>query len=255
MLRNALSIIWVRGIGALKADSENSYLGTLWWVLEPLLLTALFYVAFSTGIRGNGSGSTFVYFLICGILPFKWSSSAITGSSTSINSNLGILSQFYLPKWIFPTAVNLSMFIRFMLVLPLIMAFLSFGGYAPGAAWIHLPLIVLCQLVLTLGLSYLTASLVPLIPDLKHLVSLSMTAVLFTAGIFFDIDTRPEHTQEILRLNPFASIIDAYRTVLLDNQPLSFAELLYPLLFGGIATLIGAAKLYLLDRYYLRVMT
>ncbi|MFV8782435.1 ABC transporter permease [Microbulbifer sp. SA54] len=254
MLRNYLSIIWVRGIGALKADAENSYLGTLWWILEPLLLTGLFYITFATGLRGGGHGVEFFYFLICALLPFKWAASSITGASTSITSNKGILEQFYLPKWIFPTAVNLSMLLRFLLVLPLITGILLFGGYSPSITWACVLVVMTCQLIVNLGISYLTAALVPLVPDLKYLVSLGVTVILFTSGIFFDINSREETTQNLLRLNPYVDIFDAYRSVLLHDIPVTFGGLAYPLFFGLICFTIGFSILRVFDKYYPRVM-
>ncbi|WP_226661986.1 ABC transporter permease [Microbulbifer aggregans] len=254
MFKNYLSIIWIRGIGALKADAENSYLGSLWWVLEPILLTALFYVAFATGLKGGGKGSDFVYFLICALIPFKWTSSSITGSSSSITSNKGILGQFYLPKWIFPTAVNFSMLLRFLFVLPILCIFVAMGGYEPQVVWFFVLPILICQLFINLGFSYLTAAMVPLIPDLKHLVSLGMTAILFTSGIFFDINSRPESVQELLRLNPFVTIFDSYRAVLLRGEFLELHTLLYPCLFAVFAYTIGAITLRRFDRYYPRTL-
>ncbi|WP_444890111.1 ABC transporter permease [Microbulbifer sp. DLAB2-AA] len=253
MLRNYFSIIWVRGIGALKADAEDSYLGTLWWVLEPLLLSCLFYIAFSGGLKGEGRGTDFFYFLICALMPFKWTSSAINTCSSSITSNMGILGQFYLPKWIFPTATNLSLLVRFFIIIPVILLFLIIGGHSPSLEWGYLIPIIICQLLINLGIGYLTAAVTPLIPDLKHLIPLGITAIMFTSGIFFDISTRPEETQAILAFNPFVNIFNAYRTVLLAGEGLELSKLLYPCLFGVSAAIVGLALILKLDRYYPRL--
>ncbi|WNZ54760.1 ABC transporter permease [Microbulbifer sp. MKSA007] len=254
MLKNYLSIIWIRGTGALKADSENSYLGSLWWVLEPILLTALFYLAFSTGLKGGGKGTDFIYFLLCALIPFKWTSSSITGSGTSISSNKGILSQFYLPKWIFPTTVNLSMLLRFSIVFPLLCLFFVLSGFNLSINWIFLLPIIVCQVFINLGLSFITAAIVPLVPDTKHIISLGVTTILFTSGIFFDINSRPEAIQEILHLNPFVSIFDSYRAILIRGESLNSTELLYPYCFAAASFLLGLGILQKFDRHYPRTL-
>ncbi|WP_444931465.1 ABC transporter permease [Microbulbifer sp. SSSA002] len=252
MLKNYLSIIWIRGIGALKADSENSYLGSLWWVLEPILLAALFFVAFSTGLKGGGKGADFLYFLLCALIPFKWTSSAITGSGTSISSNKGILNQFYLPKWIFPTIVNLSILLRFSIVFPLLCLFFILSGFNPSLNWVFLLPIVACQLFITLGLSFMAAAIVPLVPDTKHIIGLGMTTILFTSGIFFDINSRPEAIQEILHFNPFVSIFDSYRAIIIRGENLDSADLIYPYCFAAVFFLLGFGILQKFDKHYPR---
>ncbi|WP_444933549.1 ABC transporter permease [Microbulbifer sp. JTAC008] len=254
MLKNYLSIIWIRGLSALKADSENSYLGSLWWVLEPILLTGLFYIAFSMGLRNGGSGSSFIYFLICALIPFKWTSSSINGGATSISSNKGILNQFYLPKWIFPATINLSMLLRFLVVLPLLCLFLAFQGFEPSLHWLSLVQIVMCQFFINLGLSFIAAAIVPLIPDTKHLISLGMTAILFTSGIFFDVNSRSQAAQDILYLNPFVEIFDSYRAILLRGEVITSSDLFYPYAFSLISITLGFIILQRFDRYYPRTL-
>ncbi|AOS97769.1 Teichoic acid translocation permease protein TagG [Microbulbifer aggregans] len=254
MLRNYLSIIWVRGLGALKADAEDSYLGTLWWILEPILLTLVFYLAFSSGLRGGDKGASFVFFLMCGLFPFKWTASIINNSANAISDNKGILGQFYLPKWIFPTAVSLTLTLRFMIVLPLLIATILIGGYLPTTLWIDLFPIVATQLILNLGLSYFTSSLVPIIPDLSNVIPISITCLLFTGGIFFDISERPAIVQEILYLNPLTGIIECYRDTLLSSDTVNTGRLIYPLTLGISLASAGLFLLKRLDRFYPRVL-
>ncbi|WP_444925264.1 ABC transporter permease [Microbulbifer sp. TRSA002] len=254
MLKNHLNIVWLRGVNALKADIEKSYLGTVWWLLEPLLLTALFYLAFSTGLRGQGHEGGFLTFLLCAMLPYKWTASCLTTSSDSIVNNKGILGQFYLPKWIFPSAVNLSMTIRFIMVLPILFGALLWSGYSATLVWINIIPIILSQLILNLGISFLAAATVPLIPDLRHLIPIATTGILFTSGVFFDINTRPESIQTILWLNPFSVLFDSYRSALLHSQSISAATLFYPFMFGIFLLAISLLILKKLDRTYPRVL-
>ncbi|WP_353057028.1 hypothetical protein [Microbulbifer sp. VAAF005] len=91
-------------------------------------------------------------------------------------------------------------------------------------------------------------------PDLRHLVPLSVTGVLFTSGIFFDIGSRPPEVQELLFLNPFAEIFVSYRKVLLENQMPAIGELAYPLIVGAISLISALALIKALDRTYPRVL-
>ena len=67
---------------ALKADAARYYLGYVWWLLEPLLFVAVFYVVFQV-ILGTRT-ENFLVFLICGKFTFIWFSKSVTQASRSI---------------------------------------------------------------------------------------------------------------------------------------------------------------------------
>jgi lipopolysaccharide transport system permease protein len=252
-MKQYLQLIWLRGTGSLKADAQSSYLGSVWWVLEPLLLSLLFYLAFAQGLRQPGN-DVFVFFLLTGMLPFKWTASSISISARSILTNSGIIGQVYIPKWIFPSSVNLSMLIRFIFVILLLVGIVTFAGYEPSKYWLALFYVVVCQLIFNLGISFLAASIVPVLPDVDHLIPILVTALLFTSGIFYDISERPEEIQAILNLNPFVQILNAYRSILLHGNPLHFSDLSYAFYFGVICLVLGYFSLSRFDRYYPRVI-
>jgi lipopolysaccharide transport system permease protein len=227
----------------------------LWWIMEPTIFALLFYIAFSSGVKdGANSGNQFVYFLLVGLFPFKWTASAITGSSNSLISNKGILGQAYLPKWVFPAVCNLTALIRFAFIFPLLLVALALGGYEPGIDWFSVIYIVICQLIFNLSISFLLSALVPLIPDLVHIIPIVVTAMMFTSGIFFDVSDRPESIQDILYLNPMVSILDGYRSVLLDGVGAKVDSLAYPFFISLVLCVFGITLLKYFDRYYPRTL-
>lgn len=254
MFRQYLQLVWLRGFGALKADAQKSYLGTLWWVLEPILLTALFYTAFTTGIRGGGKDIAFIAFLITGLLPLKWTQSSISGGANSLLNNRGFIGQVYVPKWIFPVTVNLSMLIRFVMTLPILVGVSVYMNGYLNIDSTSLITVMFVQTILGLGVSMWIASSVPVIPDLAHLIPMIMTALLFTSGVFYDINTKPEEIQSILRLNPLTEILEAYRHILLNQGSLTILNMKYSATFAAVTLALGIAQISMLNRYYPRLI-
>ena len=76
------SLVDIQARMALKADAARYYLGYIWWILEPLLYVAVFYVVFNI-VLDFGRGD-YLIFLICGKLPFVWFSKTVTQASGSI---------------------------------------------------------------------------------------------------------------------------------------------------------------------------
>ena len=77
---------------ALKADASQYFLGYIWWLLEPLLFVAVFYLVFSV-------------FLMCGKLPFVWFSKSVTQASNGIIANTGLIGKIDTPKSLFTMAI------------------------------------------------------------------------------------------------------------------------------------------------------
>ena len=211
-----LELIWYKTIAELRAEAARSYVGFLWWVIEPVMYMAAFYVIFKLGFKGGGEN--FVPFLLCGLVTWKWFNSSVSSSSRSIKANKGLMRQVYLPKFIFPIITVSINTIKFMIVFGLFICFLLLYGYTPTTLWLILPVLVFIQFVLILAFSSLAASLIPFIPDLRLILDNLLTLMFFLSGIFFDISKIPAELQSILKINPMAVMIESYRSVLLSGQ-------------------------------------
>jgi lipopolysaccharide transport system permease protein len=207
--------MWYRALAELRAEAARAYLGFLWWIVEPILYMAAFYIVF--GLVFQRGGEDFVPFLLCGLVVWKWFGSTVTSSSNAIPSNAGLIQQVYLPKYLLPAIVVVINTVKFLVVLGLLLTFLVLYGYMPGATWLALPVLVGIQLLLVIGVSGLVSAVIPFLPDLRLMLENIMMLLFFLSGIFFDIDASPQALKPLLWANPLAVLIDSYRSILLDG--------------------------------------
>lgn len=202
---------------ALRADASRYFLGYIWWVLEPLLYVAVFYVVFEL-ILDSGR-SDFLVFLMCGKLVFIWFSKSVNQASNSIAANKGLIGRINVTKTLFPLAVIQEGLYRQAAVFLLLFAFLATRGYPPTAAWFYLVPVLLVNYLMIVACAYIGACLICVVRDFSMFISLGMVFLLFTSGVFWDARELgdPEKTQLIFALNPLAFILDAYRQVLLHS--------------------------------------
>lgn len=214
MLRQA-DVIRYQVLAELRAEMDRAYFGLIWWVAEPILYMAVFYVVFS--LLFDRGGPDFVPFLLCGLVAWRWFDASIRTGANSILLNGSLMNQVYLPKLIFPLVTVLANTIKFIIILVLLLAFLMLYGLEPSASWVALPVLIAVQfMVVAVGASFL-ALLVPFFPDLNILINNAMTLLLFVSGVFFSIKDLPSNAQTIFYLNPMAVLIEAYREVLIDG--------------------------------------
>lgn len=236
----------------LRAQTAKTYLGLAWWILDPLLYMAVFYVVFAVLLQTRTGD--FVTFLLVGLVFWRWFHASIGNGAQSIILGRGLMQQIYLPKVVFVLVNLLSDLLKFGFVLALLLAFLWLRGYSVTEHYWALPAVMAAQMVLVVGATLLIAAVIPLIPDLRYVVDNGLIATMFLSGIFFSgSDLSPEQ-QELFYLNPVARLIVAYRDILMYQR---WPDLpwLWPVVAWGLALLAVALWiLTALDRKYPKIV-
>jgi lipopolysaccharide transport system permease protein len=202
---------------SLRADAARYFLGYLWWLLEPLLYVAVFYVVFDLIL--NSGRADFLVFLMCGKLVFIWFSKSVNQAANSIVGNKGLIGRINVSKTLFPLAVVQEGLYRQLAVFALLIGFLLSRGYEPSGAWFYLIPVILVNYLMITACAFIGACLVCIVRDFSMFISLSMTFLLFTSGVFWDVRELgdPHKTEMVLAMNPLAFMLDAYRQILLHG--------------------------------------
>jgi len=207
----------------LKVRYKSSVLGFLWSLLNPLLLMLVFTVVF-TVMMPNADIPKFPVFLLCALLPWNFFSSAMMGAVNSIVYNGSLIKKVYFPREIMPISVVLSTFINFLLSLPVLFIFLAIFQ-VPFTIWlIYLPVIMVVQVVFAIGVALVLATLNVFYRDTAVILEVVLQAWFFLTPIFYPAEFLPEWRTVLgialpvrrltYILNPMASIVASYRSVL-----------------------------------------
>ncbi len=217
--RNLLRNLVVRD---LKARYKNSVLGILWSILNPLFLMLIFTIIFS--VLANNEIPHYPIFVLTGLIPWNFFSGSLTSGTTSITSNSGLVKKVYFPRELLPTSALLSNLVNFLFAfLVLVVLLYAFGiGLTIHALWV--PAILLTQLIFTLGLCLLLGSLTVFYRDVLMILEVVILAWFFLTPVFYSLELFGNtatvlgvtfNPAQVMRwINPMASIIDGYRTVL-----------------------------------------
>lgn len=202
---------------ALQSEASRYYFGYFWWILEPLLFVAVFYLVFSVFLKTRQED--FLVFLMCGKLPFIWFSKSVSQASGSIMANAGLIGRIDIPKTMFPMAIIQEGLYKQSMVFLLLFGVLFVYGYTPSLLWLWLIPIMAVYYLMIVACSFAGAFLVCFMRDFTMFISLGMMFLMFTSGIFWDVREigSPAMTDAILTYNPMAFILDAFRQVLMYN--------------------------------------
>jgi len=203
----------------LKSEASKTYLSYIWWLLEPALMVAVFYLVFAIFLaRGTPD---FIIFLVCGKIPFLWFSKSISNASRSIVVGRGLINQVSIPMPFFPLLVVFQDAFKQTIVFAFMFTFFAIYGLEISWVWLSVIFIILTQLLLISAMSLLVAAITPFLPDFKYLIGTALLALMFGSGIFYSYKDvlLPQH-QQLFLMNPVANLLKNYRQVLMENtQP------------------------------------
>jgi lipopolysaccharide transport system permease protein len=200
----------------LRAERARSYLGLLWWVVEPAMNMATFYLVFAVIFKSGGPD--YVPFLLIGLTLWQWFKSCISHGGYSIWQQLPLIRQVRLPLQVFPSVQILADTVKFLCILGLLLIVLWFSGYPPNITYLALLPVLLVELVFVAASTYIVAAVVPLVPDLRFIIEQVLQVVMFLSGIVFSLDGLPASLRHWFALNPIVELVDAGRGILMHAQ-------------------------------------
>ena len=250
-IKRYMDIVLYRTYAQLKSESQEFYLGFLWFILEPLLYTATLYLIF--GVLIGGRGIDFVLYLLVGMIVWQFFDGGVMEGMNAIRSKIGIFNSVYLPKYVFPWVQILTVCTKFLFVLSIILVFsMVIGSKLTVASFLMLLGLIVIQLTLISGIATALAVYATYYGDLVRVVTAVMRLLFYVSGIFFSLDLVPAHLKTLFLANPVASLIICYRDVIIHGKMPNINLIAYILAFSIIGNIIGLLICKKFDKRMLR---
>jgi lipopolysaccharide transport system permease protein len=216
---------------------RGSWLGLAWTLLNPLTELAVLLFIFKTVLPLNIPN--YGAFLFTGLLVYSWFQSAITLATGAIVNNRELIRRPGMPSPILPIVTVASTLVHFLLALPVLFALLIASGIPPTSAMLALPLLIVVQFILILGLAYPVATVHVWFRDTQYLLRIGLQLLFYLTPIFYQASAIPERFTTFYRFNPMVAIVEAYRDVLMRGRLPDFASLARVTVIFGCLLVFG----------------
>jgi lipopolysaccharide transport system permease protein len=208
---------------------KGSMLGTLWSVVTPILMLAVYTVVFSVIFKtrwqgGTGSKTEFAILIFTGLIVFNFFAEVINRAPRLILDNPNYVKKTVFPLEALPwVALFVALFNAAISLIVLLIFSIIINGGLPWTI-ILLPLIVLPLILFVVGISWFLASLGVFLRDISQAIGILTSVLMFLSPIFYPTDALPEQMKALGYLNPLAFYIENMRNFLiwgrLDNMHL-----------------------------------
>ncbi|HSR50631.1 MAG TPA: ABC transporter permease [Acidobacteriota bacterium] len=227
----------------LRSRYVGSAMGFFWAIVHPLALLVTYSLVFSgiLNIRLDKYpqiNDNFAIFLFCGLLPFLYFQDTLLRGCESVVQQSNLLRKTAFPSEILPLTIVLSNLVTHLVGLAILVGFLLYFGTL-GWALLLLPLVLLLTALFCLGLGWIAAALQVFLRDTLQLLSVGLTFWFWLTPIFYRLEDVPGWLRTWLGANPMRFVIEAYRSILLENRMPPGDHLLLLAVWTAVAFLLG----------------
>lgn len=193
---------------------KNSFLGYLWALAHPAAFALVYYVAFGLFMRVQVEN--YPIFLLVGMFPWVWAANSLITATSSFRNNASLVKRVAMPRGMLPLSNVVHEMVHFCFALPALFLFLALSGLDMHLSWVwQVPFMVLLQLLLLYPFALLFSLANVFVHDVEHLVGIGMSLLFFLTPVVYPLALVPEAYLDLIRLNPFASLIALWRDVFL----------------------------------------
>ena len=222
----------------LRGRYKGSVLGFMWTFINPLLQLVIYTIVFSFIMRSGIMD--FYMFLFVALVPWIFFSSCLTGGASVIVSNQDMVKKIYFPRIVLPMSFATSCFVNMLFCFIVIFGVIIITGYGVNfIALLYLPLIMIIEYVLSLGITLIASACTVYLRDLEHILGLMSMMWMYLTPVVYPTDWVPEKYQSLYHLNPMVSIITAYREILYYKRVPRLDTLALAVFMGVIVVIIG----------------
>ncbi|MEO1333231.1 MAG: ABC transporter permease [Myxococcota bacterium] len=207
-LTDGLQSLWARRgllFHLVRQDLQKryraSFLGFVWTLLNPLLLTLVLWLVFKQFGRGP-SEKNYAMFLLAGVMIYNFFSQAVSTGQLSLVASRPLLLRSNVPKLIFPVRSVLSLFVHMLFFLVVYLALLGIMGI--GYSWSNFAVLGVLPMIFALsagaGIGMAIAN--SFFRDFEHLTGILLRLLFYLTPIIYPLDFLGPRARALISFNP-----------------------------------------------------
>ena len=229
---------------------RGSFAGSFWTFINPLLLMLTYFFVFGVVIRDPSKSPTeFALYFLAGMLPWLPFSEAAGRAPGVVLEHRNFVKKLVFAVETLPVNLVISGLITEFFAVALYCGFLLAIRHQIPLSVLWLPVLIVPQILFTVGVSWFLAGLGAFVRDLGQIIGFILTVWFFMTPICY-----PE--QQLLARAPFMTknpmfvLVRAYRAIFLEGHAPSFEPLWKFSVLAILVFVLGHAWFYKLRKSF-----
>ena len=197
---------------------KQTFLGVAWALLVPAFTATVYIVVFGRFAKFPSGNTPYPVLVVAGVVPMQYFASAVTNSSTSLMSNLALVTKVYFPRVLLPLGAVVVPLVDLIVALPVLITVMAiYGSWPNGIAGATAPLFIALAFVTALGIGFLLATINVRWRDVPYMIPVFLQVLPLLSGVMYALNQIPPKWQWLLSVNPMSTAIAGWRWSMLGE--------------------------------------
>jgi lipopolysaccharide transport system permease protein len=218
----------------IRVRYKQSVLGVAWAILQPLLMMFIFTVVFSRIAGMATDGVPYSLFAFSGLLLWSFVSTSLSNATHSLVAHAQLITKVYFPREILPLSYVTAALFDLLVGSVVLLMLLAWHDRAISVYLLWAVPVIAIAALFTTAIALILSALQVRFRDVGLAVPLGLYLWMFCTPIAYPLNAVPERYRILLNLNPLTGIIEAFRSVVIEQHPPMLAPLLLPMLTTAV---------------------
>lgn len=238
MLQKAKSVLGV-SLSFAKANfklrNEGSYLGILWYLLEPILFLVILLKL--KNITSPGDISYYAVYLFLGLIMYNLFMNITSAATNCIQSKSKFVKNMVLPKEALVLSTVFQFVFSHIFELIILMALMLYYKVSLITFWLYAPIFCIF-IIFIMGTSFLLATIGVFVNDLKNVWAVFSRMLFFITPIYYTYNAE-RGISLINYLNPLTHFLNIAREIVIYQQVPDIRGTVFILLISFLTLALG----------------
>lgn len=213
-----LALIYELTLRDFQVKYLGSYLGVVWAFLHPVIYIVILWFICHFGFRSNPVNDfPFILWLVSGMVPWFFFTDSMNGASNAVVENSFLVKKVLFSIELLPVVKIVSSLVIHLFFVVILFVMFAAYGFTPSIHSLQVVYYLFAEIVLLLGLSWLTSSVVVFLRDMGQVVNVALQLLFWMTPVFWPASALPARFHLLAKLNPVYYIVDGYRSAFIDK--------------------------------------
>lgn len=233
---------------------KQTVIGVAWSVVRPLLTMVILTFVFGKVAKLPSDGTPYPILVFSAMLPWQFFANALSESSSSLITNIPLISKVYFPRLAIPASAVVASFVDFLISFCLLLIMMLVYGVVPTWRMAVLPFFVLLAFGAAIGAGLWFAALNVKYRDFRYIVPFVIQFGLYISPVGFSSRVVPERLRLLYSANPMVGVIDGFRWSILGRTDIYWPGVALSIVSVTIVTATGLAYFRRTERTFADVI-
>ena len=149
------------------------------------------------------------------MMPWTFFGTSVQGGTTCIRAQSDMVKKIYFPREVIPISYVTSAFVNMLFSFIIVFLAVLVSGFGFHLrTLVYLPLIMVIQYLLCLGVAFIVSAITVYFRDMEQIMGVVMMAWIYVTPVMYNMDYVPEKYRSLIVLNPMTPIVEVYHQIL-----------------------------------------